>query len=349
MLYDSFMIPMFQGDIGSITKAKLAKHENSRTFYVVLMRLINMALDYRYSLDKLPDTVDERLFKQSELFYGSAVCFTLGGIPIALSGMQDGKVLDIFGNPRSAYVFSRNGKLNENVQLNYKYDTELLRKYDLGSFTENISDISKQIDNGVIVYENKTRTPFIWTVIYFAERIADTLRTLDLDRRWLKRPFIPRCEESEAKSFDESLKKFMSNEDFTVSLHAHNIDKTDIFTVDIGADLITHVTQLAEWYENQFKILCGIDANGQIDKKGENLITGELTIDNMITEANTNTVIEEMNSQLEVFNKLAGTSIEAVMTKTKQGIEESEEQANIFDPKNENTNQKSDEGGAEND
>lgn len=348
-MFDNYMIPMFQGDIGNLTKGKLAKMENSRTFYIVFNRLVNMALDYRYSFDRLPDNIDERVVKQSLLFYGSVVFFTIGGTPIALPGVQDGSVLDIYGNAKSAYIFSRNGKLNENVHLNYKYDTELFKKYDLGSFTKNISDISKQIDNGVIVYENKTRTPFIWTVIYYAERIADTLRTLDLDRRWLKRPFIPRCEESEAKSFDESLKKFMQNEDFTVSLHAHNIDKTDIFTVDIGSELITHVTQLAEWYENQYKILCGIDANGQIDKKGENLITGELTIDNMITESNTNSVIEEMNWQLDVYNKLVGTSIQAVLTKTKVDIEESEEFANIFDPKNENTNQKSIEEVVEND
>lgn len=324
-MYDNYMIPIFSGTIGEVTKAKLAKYENSRTFAIVFDRLVNMALDYRYSFDGLPDTMNDRVIKQSLLFYGSVVFFKLNGsTPIALAGVGDGKAIDIYGNPRSAWVYSRNGKLNQNLKLNYSYDDLSIQNFDLGVSTINLENV--EMTDGVIIWERKTRTPFIWTVIYYAERIADTLRTLDLDRRWLKRPFIPRCEESEAKSFDESLKKFMANEDFSVSLKARNIDKTDIFTVDISPQLVTNVTQLVEWYESQYKILLGIQSNSQVDKKGENLITDELHIDDSYIEMNLNSVKEEMQSQIDVFNNLSGLSITVEDNQTKKDAEEEQEQ-----------------------
>ena len=328
MYYNGLMIPIYEGEIGNRTKAKMAKWENSRTFAIVFSRLANMALDYRYKIEGLPDTMNERVLKQSLLFYGSAVLFELGGVPVSLSGGADGSALDIYGNPRGAYVFSRNGKLNVNVPLNYKYDADgVLSSLDMGTARKDKSVNGLDISNGVILWENKMRIPFIWTTIYFAERITDTLRTLDLDRRWLKRPFIPRCEESEAKSFDESLKKFMANEDFDVSLKAHNIDKTDIFTVDISPELITHVTQLCEWYENQYKMLCGIDANGQVDKKGENLISDEISVDEMYIDLNSRAIIEELNDGFDVFNCLTGSSISAKITSEKRKDEPNETKA----------------------
>ena len=338
MFIDGFSIPLFEGDIGNITKKKLAKYENSRTFAVVFTRLVNEALDYRYDFEGLPDTMYDRVIKQSLLFYGCVIPFRLKGTPLALSGCSDGQALDIYGNARAGYVWSRNGKLNKKVKLNYSYDDLSIEKFDLGVLdTWDVSIENIELTDGVAVYENKTRTPFIWTVIYYAERIADSLRTLDMDRRWLKRPFIPRCEESEAKSFDESLKKFMNNEDFTVALHANNIDKTDIFSVDVPSTLCTSVTQLVEWYESRFKILCGIDSNSQVDKKGENLLTDEVHQNDEYSEFNVNSVIEEMNKSWDVYNKLTGLSIQAVHTKTQQKQEEKAEEAqNAFNDKENN-------------
>ena len=321
-MFNNFLIPIFQGNFGEATKKKLAKYENDRTFIMVLMRLIDMALDYRYRFDGLPETMDERVIKQALLFHGNVTLFDLDGVPVALPSAPDGKAYDVYGNAGSSYVFSKNGRINFSVPLNYRYSNSMLsdKKLLLGSKTEN-----SEVSNGVIVWERKTRMPFIWTTIYYAERIADTLRTLDLDRRWMKRPFIPRCEESEGRSFDESLKAFMNNEDFNVSLKSRNLDKTDIFTVDLAPELITHVTQLVEWYENQYKILCGIDSNSQVDKKGENLISDEVNIDEMYGDMHVDSVIDYMNEQLDIYNNLTGANIRCKMNMTKEQEERKDE------------------------
>ena len=325
-MFNGFSIPVFQGDIGQMTKKKMTKYENSRTFMMVLMRLIDMALDYRYHFEGLPDTMDERVIKQSLLFYGNVTIFDLDGVPIGLPSAPDGKAYDVYGNAGSSYVFSKNGRINFSVPLHYKYSDSSLsdKKLLLGSVTKNA-----KVENGVVIWERKTRMPFIWTVIYYAERIADTLRTLDLDRRWLKRPFIPRCEESEGKSFDESLKSFMSNEDFNVSLKSRNLDKTDIFQVDLAPEVITHVTQLVEWYESQFKIICGIDSNTQVDKKGENLISDEVNIDQMYGDMAVDSIIEYMNEQLDIYNGLTGSGIHCKMNMTKEKEEAQDENDDI--------------------
>lgn len=307
-MYNGFLIPIFQGDIGEMTKKKLTKYENSRTFWIVFTQLCNMALSYRYKLNNLPDTMDARVAKQSLLFYANVVLFDLDGVSLSLPGGPDGSAIDLYGNSQNAIVFSRNGRINFSVPLNYKYTgTPVTDKKNLmGMGKEN-----NEVSNGVIVWENDMRQPFIWTVIYYAERIADTLRTLDMDRRWLKRPFIPRCEESEGNKFDESLKQFMNNEDFNTSVKARNIDKTDIFSVDMPPELVTKVTQLYEWYMSQFKIACGIKSNSQVDKKGENLVSDEINIDDGFTNLNVTTITDIMQEQIDVYNKLSGNNINA--------------------------------------
>ena len=324
-MFENFLIPCFNGTIGGGTKKRIAKYENSRTFFMILMRLIDMALDSRFTFEGLPDTLDERVIKQSLLFYGNCTLFTLDGVPIGLPSAPDGKAFDLYGNAGASWVFAKNGMLNISVPLNYKYSSSILsdKKYLQGTAIAT----KKEISNGVIIWENKSRTPFIWTALYYAERIADTLRTLDMDRRWLKRPFIPRCEESEGKSFDESLRAFMNNEDFNQSLKSRSIDKTDIFTVDLAPELITHVTQLCEWYESQFKMLCGIDSNAQVDKKGENLISDEIDVNDLYIDQNVGNIIKYINEQLEVYNDLTGLKIRCKMNTEKEKGKESDTDA----------------------
>lgn len=330
MFIDNYLIPIFNGSLGESTKKKITEAQNRQTFLMVFSQLINMALDYRYNIDGLPKTMYDRVIKQSLLFYGNVILFDLDGVPIALPSAPNGESVDLYGNTGKGWVFSRNGKMNFSVPLNYPYDAVVTQNNTLGvsggkTATVNIDGVSHEISNGVIIWENKARVPFIWTVIYFAERIADTFRTLDLDRRWLKRPFIPRCEESEGASFDESLKKFMNNEDFSVSLKARSIDKTDIFSVDMPPEIVTKVTQLVEWYYSQYKQLCGISANAQVDKKGENLVSDEINVDNQFIDLTTESITKEMNDQVELFNSLAGTSISFKSIREEKEAEAKEE------------------------
>lgn len=334
-MFDNFLIPLFFGAVGEQTKKKITEQQNAQTFYMVLSELVNIALDYRYRFDGLPSTMYERVIKQALLFYGNVTMFEYDGVPIALPSAPDGKMLDIYGNQGSSWIFSRNGKLNFNVPLNYEYDAINMNSTVMGlnlskDATVTVDGMKHEIKNGVIIWENKARVPFLWTVIYYAERIADTLRTLDLDRRWLKRPFIPRCEESEGKSFDESLKAFMNNEDFSVSLKSRSIDKTDIFSVDMPPEIVTKVTQLVEWYMSQYKQRCGISANSQVDKKGENLVSDEINVDDQFIDLTTVSIAEELNSQLDLFNKLSGSSIKAVSIREEREEQEQEKQMEEF-------------------
>lgn len=331
MFFDNYCIPIFNGDVGAKTKKRLTEKQNAQTFYMVLSQLVNMALDYRYDFDGLPKTMYGRLIKQSLLFYGNVTMFNLDGVPIALPSAPDGQSIDVMGNTGGAYIFSRNGRMNFSVPLNYEYEAIVDMGTSMGNYgsrevTVTVDGKQHKVSDGVIVWENKSRVPFIWTVIYFAERIADTYRTLDLDRRWLKRPFIPRCEESEGKAFDENLRAFMNNEDINLSIKSRSLDKSDFFPVDMSPDLIEKVTQLVEWYYSQFKQLCGIDAHLQVDKKGENLISDEVNIDDMFIELVSESVVKEMNSQIYLFNSLTGNSIKAVSIR-EQKEKEAEEKA----------------------
>lgn len=310
-MFSNFLIPVYEGAIGKLNRKKLTEIKNQEAFRVVFNNMVNMALDFRYSFDGLPDTMDERVLKQSLFVYGCAGLFTYNGVPMCLPIAPDGSALDIYGNPRGGYIFSKNGKLNKNIRVHYKYDDPNVDKFNLGDVITKEDDY----ENGVILFENKLRSPFLWNTIYYANSVSDCLRTLDSVRRFLKVPFVVKCEEQERTSIEESLRAFENNEDIIASIHAHNIDKTDIFDVQMSPNQAGAVTQLVDWYNSQYRVLCGIDANESVDKKGENLISLELNVNNEYVRNEKFYVLEELNNSLEIFNKLAGTNITAVETR----------------------------------
>lgn len=307
------------------TRKKLTQLQNRMVSQNIFFRLSDVAIN-RYKFNGLPDTVSERVILQSLFAYGCVCFFEKSGALLALPAAPCGNGWNIYGEPLAAWVFARNGNLNEEIPLfvDGGYNNKILRQ---GSLSTERKDEAK----GVLVWETKMRYPLINETLFYADRIADTLRTLDINRKWLKRPFIPVGEDSIIPSILKMLKSIEENEEIVpVDTGVMDIDKFDMRPVDVSSDTINSVIALCEWYENKFREICGINNNSQIDKKGENLIQDEVSVNNDYTDFSVDRVIPVIQHYLDNVNSMFGTSITVERTIEKEQIENEgeEEQEN---------------------
>lgn len=316
MWFNDYLMISLQG---AKNKKKLTKLQNNVIFTTVFMRLFNDAIS-RYQFKKLPDTVNQRVLLESLCIYGNVTFFDKDNSLLALPSVPSGKGYNMYGDPTSAWVFSKNGLFNQEVQLYIEggVNAPILNKGTSGL------DIPLK-NNGVMVWENYARFPFLNTIIYYATAIADTLRTIDIDRKWLKRPFIPVAEESLIPSINKMFDSMNNNDEIIpVSTGVLDITKFDLKPVDVSPDIVKSASELVEWYENKYRELCGVQANTQMDKKGENLISDEVHANDQYTDKTNDILIDCISHYLDIVNKQYGTDISVERVAKERGVKENE-------------------------
>lgn len=298
---------------------KMRKMENAYTQQLVFVRLANLALQ-RYHINGLPDTISERTILQSLLWYGSVVFFKKGDNVFALPGVPTGDGYNIYGDPGSAWVFSRyNGKMYDAVNLYIPGSDDAVFLKEL------IGSRQTKTPAGVIVWENSMRYPFINTVLYYSEKIADCYRTLDITRYWLKRPLLLSGPEESAEGVKKVIQDLDENPNAVYLSDKLGINKTtQLFNTNANGQNLQDITGLLEWYESKFREQCGIDSNSQMDKKGENLISDEITVNDQYQAISLDESLAEIQKWLDVVNKFFGFSLtveknENITNDTKDG------------------------------
>ena len=304
MWYDNY----FMFDMGRCkNQRKLAKMQNNKVFINTFFKLMDIAL-MRYNFENLPETVSDRLIKQALICFGSVVFFEKDGGILALAGVPSGDGYNINGDPVSCWVFSRNGIFNENIPLYIKGgDNEKIL------YKGNGYSVKTGKTRGVMIWENKNRYPFLNHVMYYSKAISDTLRTVDVARTWLKIPAMPVCEESLVESVKAVFGKLKDNDEIIpVSSGIQTVDKFDLKPVGDITKNIQTATELIDWYEMQYRALCGFKANTAIDKKGENLIADEVHINDSYTDSMTESLADYLTDQIDIVNEVFGLQIKVV-------------------------------------
>jgi hypothetical protein len=208
----------------------------------------------------------------------------------------------VYGEPASAEVFSLNGMLNEKVEL-------FIHGSDEDAFLKKTDTINTGKYKGVMVWENNARYPFINAVIYYAQQVSDTFRTLDVCRQNIKNPQMFFCEESVVNTVKKYLEDRESNVANIIGTGVFDPTKVAVVPIDAHGTQLSDVTALIEWYEAKFRELCGINNNSQMDKKGENLIQAEVSVNDEYTFSSVEKCMEVMQQGLDDVNKIFGTNI----------------------------------------
>lgn len=334
---DGFNIFLGGGALGKMNKQKMARFKNNFVFQNTWFQMLEDAMT-RYKIvekgkDTLPETLNQRVILQSFIWYANCVFFEKNGAIFALPGVPDGSGFNWYGDPAGAWIFSRNGRLNENVKLYIPgSDESVLLK-------ESNAPIRSGKVRGVMVWENKSRVPFMRPMMYYAEQIADTMRTLEVARKQLKVPYIIFAEQSAAKSIADDIKRKDDNEEMILSTGVYDPSKASIFPLQGATETVPRCIELIEWYWGKVKELNGICNNSQIDKKGENLIEAELTIGEEYTDNALEKIKPVIQQGLDDVKRVLGLDLEVITRLDKKEEEEKEQQEQMVkEEKNENQN-----------
>lgn len=300
MWLDSIFQIYLDGD-ATMKSRKRSRLKNSIAFQNVFARLIQDALS-RYNFEGLPDTVSERVLKQSLLWYGSAVFFKKENSILCLPGVPSGKGFNLYGDPGSAWIFGYNGKLNEEIDL-------YLPGSDESTFLKETTTGQAGRYKGVFVRENALCFPFVNLAFYFSDLISDTYRTLDVCRKGIKSPYIITCQESMVNSVKDFFKRRDENEELILSSGVFPADKISLLPIETTSEALSDTTALIDWYEHRWRQLCGIKASENMDKKGENLIQSEVSIGDDYTALSLEKVVPYIQYGLDQVNDIFGTAI----------------------------------------
>lgn len=287
-----------------LSRRKLAKFKNDYVFQNEFVRNVLDAM-HRYAIEGLPKTVSERIVLQSLLWTGSVFFFEKNGAIFALPGMPDGSGVNVYEDFAGAYVYGANG-YNEHIHVYLPGSDE--SKFLLDTIN---GDGTTQA-RGVMVRENELLFPFINQTYYYAERQMDTLRKIEVAEKNAACPYWIVAKQSVVNTIKETMKQRDENMDFIMSSGVFDPKDVSLMPFDISADSIRVMTATYDWYRSQYKVLCGQMANLNVDKKGENLNSSEINVDQGYVASQYNNVIQSIQQGLDLANELFSLSMRVV-------------------------------------
>lgn len=312
----TFSIPIPSDWKGAKTNRKLNQLRNKQTWLNAFVHLTEIALD-RYHIEGLDDTIDERVLLMSLLWYGRAVIFRKNGNMYALPVINSSEGWTIYGRWKNGKWIALNG-MSGDVKLMIPGETPFVMETPTGAG-------QASGDIGVMIRENPLCYPFITYCLQYADYQADTLRTLDTARVHLKHPYIISGQQATIDSIGAGASDLKDNQDFMVK-GAYDGDQIQVANL-LNSEITNEIRSLYEWYEARFKGLCGIAHAGGVDKKGENVTTEELHIDDEADNTNLQIRLKQIQADLDFANEIFGKSYR-VVTEHEKELEEGAEDGN---------------------
>ena len=176
--------------------------ENKRTWNNYTYRLFEMAMS-RGHWENMPKSIDVRYLEQTLITQGACVFFkddVLGYLclPVVLNGK-----LDVYGNPYDFMAIS---------------DTGYNKKLDVNS--------------GVIIYNNFLRMPNIAEICYYADRLYEYDRIIDVNVKAQKTPVLIKCDKNELLSMENIYQKYDGNQPVIYGKKSLNDDNITVLKTD---------------------------------------------------------------------------------------------------------------------
>lgn len=222
----------------------LAKNMLSNNIY--LRRLCELSMTM-FKWEGLPESVDARYLEMELFMTGQALFFKDDVMGYLALGCLANGSFDVYGEPKVRRAYSRYSGYNSD------------------SFTDKDS---------VIIWNNYMRVPSAQDVIYYAQRLWDLDRTIDINAKAQKTPILIQCDEKQRLALMNVYKEYDGNTpvlfgDKNLDIKGFGVLKTDApFVAD-------KVYELKNQIWNEALTYLGI-SNVSYQKK-ERLITDEVT------------------------------------------------------------------------
>ena len=285
----------------SKTQRKIAEFKNNLAWQNAFHHFAAKALA-RYEIDNLEPCMSSRVVLMSLLYHGNICVFEKDGAILALPCCPQGSP-NVNGDFRSVWVYGRNG-FNEEIPLFIPGADEngLMKK---GYVTLN----QDKKPRGVLIRENEFMYPFINFVIDYSSKVADTMRTIDVVRANIKRPYVIAAEEQLVPTVKKFFEERNANVDYIVSTGVFPADKISILPFETNAESIKVATDLIEWYYNDFDNKMFRNSNANPDKK-ERLLVDEVNSNNESRETEKSKFRDYLQEQLDFCNDCLGTNLQ---------------------------------------
>lgn len=184
------------------TAFKSSLFDNKRAWNNYTYRLFEMAMS-RGHWSNMPKSIDLRYLEQTLITQGACVFFkddVLGYLclPVVLNGK-----LDVYGNPYDFMAIS---------------DTGYNKKLD--------------VNNGVIIYNNYLRMPNIAEIRYYADRLYEYDRIIDVNVKAQKTPVLIKCDKNEILSMENMYQKYDGNQPVIYGKKSLNDDNITVLKTD---------------------------------------------------------------------------------------------------------------------
>lgn len=160
----------------------------------------------------------------------------------------------------------------------------------------------------VAIWNDDFAEPNIHNVNYFAKRISNIEKTIDINLEQLKRPTIIACPESQLKSIQLFMEKVSNGEPY-IPVDNDFMNMNTFQVLDMKAQ--NHVKELYESkndYRNESMTFFGID-NVNITKR-ERLITNETTQNDEQITLNRNAMMNARKRACEEINRMFGLNVQ---------------------------------------
>lgn len=284
----------------SKTQKKIAEFKNNIAWQNAYHHFATKGLS-RYEIENLEPCMSDRVVHSTLLYHGTMCVFEKDGAILALPAAPSGNP-NLNGDYKSCWVYGRNG-FNEEIPLFIPgaEENDLMKRGYL-----NLNQNEKP--RGVFIRENPFMYPFINYCIDYAEKVADTMRTIDVTRANIKRPYIIAAEEQLVPTVKKFFEQRDNNMEYIVSTGVFPADKIAILPFETNAEAIKVGTDLIEWYYNDFDNKCFNNSNANPDKK-ERLLVDEVNSNNQSRDKEKEKFRSFLQGQLDFCNKCLGTNL----------------------------------------
>ena len=220
-------------------------YQNNLTFKLWFDRLVNKAVS-RYEWFNLPEEIDERFLE--------------------LVLLTQGKILFFYSESLNEFVVMKSADIGP---LDIYNVAEIRNAYDVNGYSRKLSK-----DDSVIIYNNPLRTGLMMELNLYAKKLMDIDRTIDVNIKAQKTPYIITCDESQKLTLKNMINQVNDNEELIMG-----DKKLDLNSLNIVPKQSPYVADKLQILKNNIYNECltllGVSTSNT-DKK-ERLVETEVT------------------------------------------------------------------------
>lgn len=289
------MFPLFAGTIKN--NKKLRQWENALEKQIVFANMVNLSLEL-FEWHNLPDTCNPLYMEQALLFEGR---FALVNDPeygyLSLRANPH-NVYNIYGEPDRVSVIGYNGYYRE------------FQNYIEGG------DNSKA--QAVVCKDNWLAFPYYLDIVNSADRLANSMKGIDVARNGLKRPYFVEIEQSQRASIEKLFTDLSNNEPVIVESNSGLYDGIKVVPAPADPSILKALWEDYDKLSNQWRERIGIQSNAVSDKT-ERLLVDEINANNQVTDMNIDIRLESRKRFCERANELFGLEIDCTLKYPHEG------------------------------